>query len=110
MKLLVQWRPDPNTVANCKQVPDDFPVKDVPDGWELLGVKEFESRAKPFQDAVTAEKLERIEAERAVDKEYADKIEAAMADPVTKTEVSSIDEFAKRLEARLAAIEAKLGL
>jgi uncharacterized small protein (DUF1192 family) len=110
MKLLVQWQPDPNTVANCKQVPDDF--KEVPDGWELLSVAEFNKRAEPLQAEVTRRKLERLEAEKIEQEEAAAKFEEVKEDPVTKTDVTDteakLQTIIDSLEARLAALEAKL--
>ncbi len=110
MKLLVQWQPDPNTVANCKQVPDD--LKEVPDGWELLSVAEFNKRAEPLQAIVTQQKIARIEAEKAEQEEAAAKFEEVKEDPVTKTDVTDtearLQDTINSLEARLAALEAKL--
>lgn len=110
MKLLVQWQPDPNTVANCKQVPDDF--KDVPAGWELLSVTDFNKRAEPLQEIIAAQKLERLEAERAEQIEAEAKFAEVKEDPVTKTDVTEtetkLQTIIDSLEARLAVLEAKL--
>jgi uncharacterized small protein (DUF1192 family) len=110
MKLLVQWQPDPNTVANCKQVPDDF--KDAPDGWEVLTVEEFNKRAEPLQAEVTRRKLERLETEKIEREEAAAKFEEVKEDPVTKTDVTDtelkLQATIDTLEARIAALESKL--
>lgn len=110
MKLLVQWQPDPNTVANCKQVPDDF--KDAPEGWEILSFEEFEKRAKPLQDAVTEAKLARLEQQNQEAAELEAKRAESEADPVSKADVTDtevkLQSIIDELSARIAVLESKL--